>query len=168
MALTIETGQIVPGADSYVSLTDARALAAKYGLELPADNNLAEIALRNGANYIGLQEQQLCGYRVSPLQSLSFPRNGLKAYNFPISNITIPPQVILAQVIAAAEYGKGTQVRGSSDGRAVAMERVEGAVTVQYFDTGNNGSSFIITAALDALSPFLCGSAGFSFRVLRG
>ena len=33
MALIVENGSIVPGADSYVSLADARALAAKYRSE---------------------------------------------------------------------------------------------------------------------------------------
>ena len=65
MALVVETGAIVPGADSYVSLTDARTLAASYGLALPADDTAAEAALRNGAVYVGLQEPSMCGRRVS-------------------------------------------------------------------------------------------------------
>ena len=65
MALVVETGAVVPGADSYVSLADARALAAGYGLALPVDNIAAEAALRNGAVYVGLQEPSMCGRRVS-------------------------------------------------------------------------------------------------------
>ncbi|MBU4707835.1 DnaT-like ssDNA-binding protein, partial [Salmonella enterica] len=47
MALVVEDGSIVAGADSYLSLEDARALAAKYGYALPADDTEAEAALRN-------------------------------------------------------------------------------------------------------------------------
>ncbi len=168
--LIVETGQIVDGADSYISLADARALAANYGLELPADDTDAEVALRNGATYVGLAEPQMCGRRVSAEQSLAYPRTGVTLNGFPVANNAIPKQVILAQVIAAATYGAGTEVRANSDGRAVQTERVEGAVTVTYFNNGSSGATTAITAADDALRPLLCGGPnnGFSFNVYRG
>ncbi|AXQ70201.1 hypothetical protein PF627_gp16 [Salmonella virus VSiP] len=169
MALVVEDGSIVAEADSYLSLEDARALAAKYGYVLPADDTEAEAALRNGAMYVGLQEPAMCGRRVSAEQSLSFPRNGISLYGFPVANNTIPEQVKLAQLIASVEYGSGVDVRASSDGRVTTMERVEGAVTVQYANNGNTGATITITAAMDALRPLLCGSNnGFSFNVYRG
>ena len=169
MALIVEDGSIVPGADSYVSLADARSYAANFGLVLPVDDTEAEAALRNGAVYVGLQEPSMCGRRVSAAQSLAFPRTDISLYGFPVANNIIPGQVIQAQIIAAVEYGKGTDVRASSDGRATSMERVEGAVTVQYFNNGNNGSTTAITAAIDALRPLLCGlNNGSSFNVYRG
>ncbi|MGL5736970.1 MAG: DnaT-like ssDNA-binding protein [Beijerinckiaceae bacterium] len=167
--LIVEDGSIVAGADSYVSLSDARTLAAKYGWELPADDTEAEQALRNGAGYVGLQESAMCGSRVSPLQELAYPRKNVTLYGFDVAQDSIPSQVIRAQVAAAVEYGAGTDVRAASDGRAVSMERVEGAVTVEYFNNGNNGSSVVITSAMDALAPLLCGlNNGSSFNVYRG
>ncbi|MBU4721712.1 hypothetical protein IF159_24030 [Salmonella enterica subsp. enterica serovar Typhimurium] len=84
------------------------------------------------------------------------------------SNV-IPDQVKLAQLIAGVEYGNGADVRASSDGRVTTMERVEGAVTVQYTNNGNTGSTITITASMDALRPLLCGSNNaFSFNVYRG
>lgn len=169
MALIVEDGGIVAGADSYVSLSDARALAVKYGWALPADDTEAEQALRNGAGYVGLQEPAMCGSRVSGAQELAYPRRNVTLYGFPVPADSIPGQVIRAQVAAAVEYGSGTDVRAASDGRAVSMERVEGAVTVEYFNNGNNGSSVVITPAMDALAPLLCGlNNGSSFNVYRG
>jgi hypothetical protein len=169
MPLIVEDGSIVSGADSYISLADARALAAKYGWELPADDTAAEQALRNGAGYVGLQEPAMCGTRVSQSQDLAYPRKGVTLYGFDVGADRVPSQIIRAQVIAAVEYGAGTDVRASSDGRATSLERVEGAVTVEYFDNGNNGSSVVITAAMDSLGPLLCGNTnGYSFRVNRG
>lgn len=169
MSLIVEDGSIVSGADSYISLADARALAAKYGWDLPADDTEAEQALRNGAGYVGLQEPAMCGSRVSAAQELAYPRRGITLYGFDVASNTIPSQVIRAQVAAAVEYGNGTDVRASSDGRATSLERVEGAVTVQYFNNGSTGSTVEITTALDALAPLLCGSTnGYSFRVDRG
>lgn len=169
MALVVEDGSIVAGADSYLSLSDARALAPKYGYVLPTDDTEAEAALRNGAMYVGLQEPAMCGRRVSAEQSLSFPRTGISLYGFPVANNVIPDQVKLAQLIAGAEYGSGADVRASSDGRITTMERVEGAVTVQYANNGSTGATINITAAMDALRPLLCGANnGFSFNVYRG
>ena len=169
MALVVETGSVVPGADSYVSLAEARALAASYGMTLPADDTEAEVALRNGAVYVGLQEPSMCGRRVSASQSLAYPRQGVSVYGFSLASDVIPPQVIHAQVVAAVEYGLGTDVRASSDGRVTETERVEGAVTVSYFNNGVTGATTTITAALDALRPLLCGSVnGASFNVYRG
>lgn len=169
MALVVETGAVVPGADSYVSLADARALAAVYGLALPADDIAAEAALRNGAVYVGLQEPSMCGRRVSSSQSLAYPRQGVSLYGFTLAADVIPPQIVHAQVVAAVEYGAGTDVRASSDGRVTESERVEGAVTVSYFNNGATGATTTITAAMDALRPLLCGSSnGASFNVYRG
>ncbi|UAW06941.1 hypothetical protein QCF75_gp49 [Escherichia phage 26] len=170
MPLIVEDGSIVPGADSYISLADARALAANYGLELPADDTAAEVALRNGATYVGLAEPQMCGRRVSAEQSLAYPRTGVTLNGFPVANNVIPAQLILAQVIAAVTYGAGTDVRANSDGRSVQTERVDGVVTVTYFNNGNSGATTAITAADDAIRPLLCGghNNGFSFNVYRG
>lgn len=170
MALIVEDGSIVPDADSYITLVDAKALAEKFGWSLPDDDAEAESALRNGASYIDLQESSLCGTRVSAEQSLSYPRKGVIINGFPVAEDSIPKQVIKAQVAAAVEYGKGSDVRASSDGRITTMERVEGAVTVQYADNGVTGATITITAAMDALRPLICvgGNNGFQFRVTRG
>lgn len=173
MPLIVEDGSIVPNADSYVSLADARALAANYGLSLPEDDTAAEAALRNGAVYVGLVESQMCGRRVSAAQSLAYPRTGVTLNGFPVANNVIPSQLIRAQIIAGVTYGTGVDVRGNSDGRMVQTERVEGAVTVSYFNTSSstgNGSTTAITAADDALRALICGGQnnGYSFNVYRG
>ena len=52
MALLVETGAGVADADSFISLVDARILAANYGLSLDVDDTAAEVQLRQG--YLGL------------------------------------------------------------------------------------------------------------------
>ena len=125
--LIVEDGSIVAGADSYVSLSDARTLAAKYGWELPADDTEAEQALRNGAGYVGLQEPAMCGSRVSPLQELAYPRKNVTLYGFDVAQDGIPSQVIRAQVAAAVEYGAGTDVQVACSDRfsAAAHDAVD-------------------------------------------
>lgn len=170
MSLIVEDGSIVQDADSYCTLVDARAMADKFGWELPTDDAEAEAALRNGAAYIDLQEPLLCGTRVSAEQSLAYPRKGVTVNGFPVAEDSIPKQVIKAQVAAAVEYGKGTDVRASSDGRITTHEEIVGAVVVEYADNGVTGATVTITSAMDALRPLICGGGnnGFQFRVTRG
>lgn len=169
MSLIVETGSIVAGADSYISLVDARTMAALYGWALPATDPAAEIALRNGANYVGLFEPEMKGSRVSAEQSLAYPRKDATVFGFDISETSIPGRLQIAQIAAAVEIGAGLDPRASTDGRVVASEQVTGAVAVSYFNNGNTGATVRITKAIDALKPLLSsGNNGSSFNVYRG
>ena len=77
MALIVEDGTIVPSADSFLSLVDARLLAVNYGLTLPIDDTEAEIALRNGYLLLLTEERNLQGSRVSAEQTGIFPRKNV-------------------------------------------------------------------------------------------
>ena len=169
MALIVETGAIVPGADSYVNLAEARSTAAFYGWALPTDDTAAEVALRNGANYVGLFEPEMKGSRVSAAQALAFPRQDVTVWGFYLPNTEIPGHLIAAQIAAAVEIGAGLDPRASTDGRVMASEQVTGAVAVSYFNNGNTGAMVRITKAIDALKPLLSsGNNGISFNVVRG
>ena len=74
MALIVENGSVVAGADSWATLTEARALAAKYGVTLPADDAEAELAMRNGGAYVNGYEPNMAGVRVSDVQTMCYPR----------------------------------------------------------------------------------------------
>jgi hypothetical protein len=168
--LTVEDGTIVAGADSYTTLANARIIAGNYGWALPDDDTAAEIALRNGAQYVDMQEDCYSGTRISAGQSLAWPRQYAKnRFGFDIASDSVPTQLAVAQVAAASEYGAGTDVRATDDGKAVSHEEVVGAVVVEYFDNGKTGGTVVITKALDALRPLMveCANNGFSFRVGR-
>jgi len=170
MALIVEDGTGLPDSDSYISLTDARSYAAAYGVTLPTDDTAAEVALRQGAAYVDMQEGCFTGTRLNETQALAWPRYGaVNAYGFAIPSDSVPAAMKYAQVYAAAEYGAGTDVRATDDGKGIASEEVVGAVKVSYFDNGKTGGSVVITKAMDALKPLLvaCGNNGFSFRVGR-
>ena len=167
--LTVDDGTGLAAADSYLTLLDARTLADKFGYKLPEDDTAAEVALRQGAQYIDLQESGFCGKRLTAEQALAWPRTETtNAYGFTIEAGTIPPQLKVAQVAAAAEYGSGTDVRATDDGKAIASEEVTGAVAVSYFNNGTTGGSVVITKAMDALAPLLtCRQSGAEFRIVR-
>ena len=170
MALVVETGVGLADADSFISLEGARAFAAKFGITLPADDTAAEVALRQGCQYVELQQKCFSGSRLTTTQALSWPRTGAtNVYSFDYADGYMPKQLGFAQVYAAAEYAAGTDVRATDDGKSIASEEVTGAVAVSYFNNGKTGSSVVITRAMDALSPLLVvsGNNGFEFRVGR-
>ena len=170
MALVVETGMGLADADSFISLEGARAFAAKYGITLPADDTAAEVALRQGCQYVELQQKLFSGSRLTATQALSWPRTGAtNVYSFDYDDGYMPKQLGFAQVYAAAEYAAGTDVRATDDGKAIASEEVTGAVAVSYFNNGKTGGVVTITRAMDALSTLLVvpGNNGFEFRVGR-
>ena len=170
MALVVEDGTGLADADSYISLTGARAYAEKYGVTLPTNDAAVEVALRQGCQYVELQEKCFSGSRLTTTQALAWPRTGaVDAYGVEHIDGEIPARIGFAQVYAAAEYAAGTDVRATDDGKAVASEEVTGAVAVSYFNNGKTGGAVVITRAMDALSPLLvsCSNNGFEFRVGR-
>ena len=171
MALVVETGVGLAAADSFISLEGARAFAAKYGVTLPADDTAAEVALRQGCQYVELQQKCFSGSRLTSTQALSWPRTGAtNAYGAEYADGDMPVQLGYSQVYAAAEYAAGKDVRASDDGLSVASKEVTGAVAVSYFNNGKTGKAITITKSLDALAPLMvsCSNNGFEFRVVRG
>ena len=156
--LIVESGVGDPLADSYISLSDARTFAANYGITLPADDVEAEITLRQGTQYVDLQEGCFAGDRLTDTQALAYPRD---------DGSGMPKALGKATVYAAAEFALGTDVRATDDGKSVASEAVTGAVAVSYFNNGKTGESVVITRALDELRVLLVVGNGFSFRVER-
>lgn len=168
MPLIVETGQGVEDADSYVSLADARTISSNYGWSLPADDALAEIALRNGAMYTDQFESEYQGDRTTEIQGLAFPRTGVTCRGKDIGDNDIPKDLIKAQV-RAASTAASEDINPDFDGKQIASERVDGAVDVSYFQTGGNGS-IKITQADNLLKCFKSlNKLGFNqFLVSRG
>lgn len=171
MPLVVEDGTGLENADSYQTLEDARLNANALGLCLPASDATAEAALRNGARYVDRYESSFSGYRTVDTQALSFPRkNAIRSFGtncIDIASDAIPNELIMAQMFAAVEYGKGTDVMPVDDGLSVQLKEVVGAVKKQFFDNGKTGKSVVITQAIDALKPLMSQSGGLSFRTVR-
>lgn len=172
MALVVEDGTGLANADSYQTLEDARLNANALGLNLPAGEEAAEAALRNGARYVNRYESSFTGYRTVDTQALSFPRtNSIRSFGtncIDVASDAIPNELIMAQMFAAVEYGKGTDVMPVDDGLSVQLKEVVGAVKKQFFDNGKTGKGIVITQAIDALKPLMGASGGgLSFRTVR-
>ena len=103
MALIIEDGSIVAGADSYATLAELRAYAAKRGIALPTTDGDCEVLLIKAMDYLQGQEGRYKGSRVRADQPLAWPRVDVCVYGFYIATDAIPQALIDAQVSLAVE-----------------------------------------------------------------
>ncbi len=166
--IIVEDGSIVPNANSYTTLANARAYLLTMGYELNADDTIAEQALIKGFNYVNSFESQYQGCRVSALQTGSFPREGVYINGFPLASDAIPAQLIQAQSLAAYEENKESgSLFPSGSNQTITSEEVVGAIKVSYADNGldSNAKSF---GFIDSLLGALFGGYGsVNNRVFR-
>lgn len=135
MALTVEDGTGVIGADSYVSVADADTYFSLHGspsnwtgLTTP----LKEAQLRYASSFLDGRYYWI-GNRYSQNQGLDWPRNF--AYDTDGFLHTGLPSVIADAVCEIAVLTVSQPLSEALDrGGMVKRERVEGVVEVEYFD----------------------------------
>lgn len=133
MALTVETGAIVSGADSYVSRSDFLDYAARLGTDV-ADTEDTDNLLRKAFNYINDLEPRLIGIKKTRDQAGAFPRVDCWIEGWHWNSSEIPQQVIALQHELALDLNAGIDIynRTQSGSVAVRRERIEGVVEREY------------------------------------
>jgi hypothetical protein len=167
MALTVENGSNVAGADSYVSLVDFKAYADARGLAYPIDDTLIEQAIRRATGYIETYRGRFPGYRTyRRAQLLEWPRTGAyyyvpdagrsqafyffgqQDYGFGVQGFdtigsnTIPPEIIKALCEAASREvnDPGTMEPDFERGGAI-QSLTAGSVGIVYSGAAIPGTS---------------------------
>lgn len=154
MALIVEDGSVVPNADSFVSLTDARSFATLYGTTLSDDDTEAEVQLRQAYLALVVYEPQLQGYRVSSEQTGIFPRYGVEKNCFDVPSDSIPSEVIQAQLYQADAINSGNYNSNSVDtGENLASFEVVGAYKESYQDDSTTNLNTIVQGVVNSLYP---------------
>ncbi len=167
MALTIEDGSVVSGADSYVSRADYIAYALSVGVVV-ADTDAADIELVKAAGFIGSYEPSLKGRLTDRAQPLSYPRYDLVLEGFSWGSDEIPRQVITCQMAFALDVNEGIDLYNPpvNENRATSKEKVDGAVEVEYFGSGAN-TKVNRTSSAQALLNTLLYRSGLSIVLER-
>ena len=131
MAIIVEDGTIVAGANSLVSEADYIAYLATIGITATGDT---EVQLIHAMEFIDSLESRMIGYRVKRDQPLSWPRTDVCIEDFYWSSDEIPRQAIDAQIALALDLENGIDLfnRPEPDNKVIKRERVEGAVEVEY------------------------------------
>ena len=154
MAITVEDGSIVTGADSYISLADARAILTPIGQDLNTTDATAEQELRAALNYIESYRSRFTGNKKTKEQPLQWPRYSAVVDGFLIASDSIPNELKRAQVFAAYEIAQAESLQANDSGRKISSEKL-GSMAVSYFETGATESSKVFTRVMDELAPIL-------------
>lgn len=132
MAIVVETGSIVTGANSYVTRSDYLAYALSLGITI-SDVAAADVQLIKAAQFIDSKEANLKGCRVDRDQPLAFPRHAVVIDGFEWLYTEIPRQVILCQMALALDINAGIDLYNPTPILTKKRAKVEGAVEVEYF-----------------------------------
>ncbi len=151
MALTVEDGTGLAGADSYLSLAAFKAQMDAWGYVYGAiaDADL-EVALRRATDYIDTKFRYK-GNKLTAAQALEFPRSDL----FDWSSYAITGVPVRVKRACAELAFKATSTSLHEDlarGGMVTSESV-GPISVSYSDKAPAGTVF--TAAKGFLDPFI-------------
>lgn len=161
MALVIEDGSIVSGANSFVTDTEYVDYAAARGLTIGGFDGAREIELIKAMDYILSVETRLKGSRVNEIQGLPYPRLNLYVRNFFISSDTIPENAKTSQMEAAAA-ANSQELLNNSTVNDIKREKL-GVLESEFFE----GGSWTIerTERVDAALAPLMNSRGFASNV---
>jgi hypothetical protein len=167
MALTIETGSGVAGADSYATVAQLDAYVSDFwGGALTQTGTEKEAALRRAAIYMdGLSWK---GKRTTGrVQGLAWPRaDVVDADGVDVPDDVVPAEVLRAQTILARveAISPGALSPSVVKNEAVKRERVD-VIEVEYADPLRTLDAFrpYVTQAMDILGGLLSDTGGVTF-----
>ena len=169
MALIIEDGSIVAGANSFATVAECRAYCDLRGLALPTDDSDVEPLLITASDFLFSLEGDYQGNRSDSSQVLVFPRSVVYLFGADVSD-TIPQILKDGQCRLAFDATQQTLL-ATGDGRVIKKEGV-GPLQVEYGDDGASNPQANLTAALTILDPLFNnpsngGGGGANFTVCR-
>ena len=176
MALIVEDGSVVPNADSFQTLADARTTAANIGLTLPVDDTEAEVVLRQGYLNLLQRERSLQGSRISAVQTGIYPRSSVLNNCFPVDPDVIPNEVKLAQLYASDAINSGAETNNVNTGEKLSGFNVQGVYSETYQDGSSQSTNPSIQGVYNSLYPLTkagyqaspCGGGGGLYRENMG
>jgi len=165
MAIVVEDGTQVAGANSYVSLADARLILADYGQDLDVVDATAEEQLFFGMSYIEQFRSEYTGSKKTKEQAAQWPRFSAYLDGWLIDSNTIPQELINSQVFAAYEVAQGANLEPNDSGRKIASESVTSGLNRSYFKSSATAKSVVYKRVMNELDPLL--SQNKNLKLLR-
>lgn len=147
MALIVEDGSRVPGANTYVSLQGFKDWADARGIHYDSDSHVTQYIFR-AMDYI--ETLSFIGFRETETQSLQWPRVNVVIDGFSLDASTIPVELKNAVYETVKAIIDGDNKQDPID-RQVISETVD-SISITYKDNaGMQRSTPAITSALRKL-----------------
>jgi len=154
MAIIVEDGSIVAGANSYITIAGLVDFLDNYDINLP--NNIHDQAhLLQAKDVLESLWAQYKGEMVDPAtQSLQWPRKNADLFGELIPETTIPQRLIDAQCWLAYYDHIGYTLEAISNGKIVLREKVD-VIEREYADQGTSLAQPIFKKVDNLLAPLL-------------
>lgn len=101
MAIIVEDGTGVVGANSFIDGAVLTAIATARGIALPTDPAKLEILIVKSMDYLALQEEFMQGRRTTTTQNLMFPRHVVRIHGELVEDDEIPEELVMLQALLA-------------------------------------------------------------------
>lgn len=166
MALIVENGSQVAGANTYAAMDAIRAYALARGVTLGLDSQV-ETFNSIAIDYLEGKRKDYLGSKVAVTQSLQFPRVDLIIDGFDFPSTSIPNELIRANCQLIVEQSLGINILPTQNNPAIKSESV-GPIKTDY--AVNPGSVFepYLSAVDLLLAPLMkSGSGGFGLTFMR-
>lgn len=152
MTLVVETGAIISGANSYVSLADAGDYATRRGYDVTLTDQL----LLRAADYINTYRDRFKGTKLTPVTSnMQFPRINVILDGYIVPSDQIPALIPAAQVETAVELAGGRDPQEAISTQIIKRQRI-GPLEIEYdTESGVELPSFDFPKINDLLAPVL-------------
>ena len=147
MALTIENGTVVSGANSYVTVAEYNTWAdARFTTRSTPSEAVSESYILRATDYF--ERQVLRGDKANEAQPMQFPRVSLVIDGYAVDSDEIPAEVKTAiYELAYAEETSNGELNAVE--RKTSREAIAGAVDVTYAD--NSASRTMLPGTSSAL-----------------
>jgi hypothetical protein len=166
MALIVEDGSIVPGANTYVTDAEYVAYAKARGQSIGEGGSAREVQLIRAMDYIESFRKRFQGDKVRFDQPLQFPRSNVYIDDYFSDYTTIPKELKNAQMEAGILLN-ATDILKSGSIQNIQKEKLD-VLEVSYFDGGSFES--VRTDTIDIFLNILLingGNSGINARVVR-
>lgn len=164
MAIVVEDGSGLPGAESYASVSDADTYQAARGRTLWAalSTNEKEQALRRATDWM-LQEyrDRWQGTRMTETQALDWPRYDVCLDGYWVATDTVPKEVVRACIEMAFRAASGDLLK---DQGAQVQSKSVGPISVTYAQGARQNVKY---AAVDSMLRGLLSGGGVGIKLVR-
>lgn len=135
MALTVEDGTIVAGANTYIDADALEAYALLRDVDLPAEKAALEVLLIKAMDYLEALAAKYRGSIVSVDQPLQWPRQGVFLFGYEVETNVIPQRLKDAQAELAIQAVSGdlqvTKTNAESDVKSIGVFQ---GIDVEFHD----------------------------------
>lgn len=165
LALTVEDGSNVAGANSYATLDQIKAYNAQRAVTLPSTDDAIIAQATAAMDYLATYEFRLAGRRTyGIMQPLAWPRSGVKALGSIVNSFKVPPDIVSVQCYLSG-VASDLDLYGNQDTRAIVKD-VIGPIETDYSATAGGSYGPLLPTVFAMLRPYLA-SGGGAIRSVR-